>query len=138
MSFLVFFLVRGMEFSGDAWQSTARAFALDRAKVTFSLFASVQLRRPSIGEGANGVKGGGEICLTLPILWAGFRLLVPQMVREILNTLNLAPSQITPNGWRILTGIHVIWPGLFKNEGRLQPTVAKFLFLYTASPANLW
>lgn len=96
----------------------------------------IQLRLSSSSEGADGVEGGDEIYLTMPILRAGFRLHVPLVVREILDILHLAPSQVTPNGWRILIGMSAIWPELFKDEGRPQLIAAKLLYLYTSSPAN--
>jgi hypothetical protein len=43
---------------------------------------------------------GGEVTLTERMLMAGVRLPFPKIVREICAFLGVAPSQITPNGWR--------------------------------------
>ncbi|KAB8500223.1 hypothetical protein FH972_025400 [Carpinus fangiana] len=88
-----------MEFSGAALMSRVTSSNLEIYRERFNFPEGVWARVPRVGEGATSLEGGNEICLSLHILEAGFRLPVPKVIREVLHLLNLAPFQIAPNGW---------------------------------------
>ncbi|KAB9384667.1 hypothetical protein FH972_027029 [Carpinus fangiana] len=125
-----------MEFSGAAFRSRVTSSDLEIYTERFNFPEGVRVRVPGVGEGATGLEGGNEICLSLHMLEAGFRLPVPRVIREVLHLLNLAPFQIHPNGWRVLVGMAILWPELHKDQGRPSLTAQEFLYLYTIYPAN--
>ena len=53
------------------------------------------------------------------ILAAGFRVPMDEYEREILDTLRLAPIQLTPNSWRWLLGLRAA----FKEQGFGEPSI---------------
>jgi hypothetical protein len=52
---------------------------------------------------------GGDISLFERMFMAGLRLPFPDMARELLLYLRVAPSQIFPNSWRYLFASFVLW-----------------------------
>ena len=61
----------------------------------------------------------GCIRMFTSILAAGFRVPMDEYEREILDTLRLAPIQLTPNSWRWLLGLRVA----FKEQGFGEPSI---------------
>ena len=59
---------------------------------------------------------------------AGLTLPLLPMIRELLAKLNLAPSQIKPNGWVLLISFNILWPMVI--ELGMRPIVKKFLTFY--------
>ena len=53
------------------------------------------------------------------VLAAGFRVPMDDYEREILDTLRLAPIQLTPNSWRWLLGLRAA----FKEQGFSEPSI---------------
>ena len=53
---------------------------------------------------------------------------------RILNGLNLAPGQLNPNGWRVLSGLFILWDRCCQSE----PTVdeVKYLYQLKSRPKN--
>ncbi|KAL9417504.1 hypothetical protein AB3S75_040477 [Citrus x aurantiifolia] len=53
---------------------------------------------------------------------------------RILNELNLAPDQLNPNGWRVLSGLFILWDRCCQSE----PTVdeVKHLYQLKSSPKD--
>jgi hypothetical protein len=53
---------------------------------------------------------GVEVTLYKKMFMAGLRLPFPTITRELMLFLNVAPSQIVPNGWRYLFASYSLWP----------------------------
>jgi hypothetical protein len=51
-----------------------------------------------------------EVYVYEAMFQVGFRLSFLPMVQELLNYLDLAPHQLTPNVWRVIHGCMVFWP----------------------------
>jgi hypothetical protein len=72
---------------------------------------------------------GGEVCLVDKMFMAGLRLPFPAIAREFLEYLQVAPSQIVPNGWRyFLCGIHIM-----AHDSRGTANVHSGIFLHLPS-----
>jgi hypothetical protein len=52
---------------------------------------------------------GGDIALFERMFMAGLRLPFPDIARELLLYLGVAPSQIFPNSWRYLFASFILW-----------------------------
>lgn len=63
-------------------------------------------------------------------LRAGLRLPFPGVVREVSWRLSLAPAQLMPSGYMLLYSVVVMWPELFKEEGRPPLTADEFLHMF--------
>ncbi|KAL2497711.1 Uncharacterized protein Adt_23261 [Abeliophyllum distichum] len=61
------------------------------------------------------------------MLAAGLRLPFPRIVRKFLREWGIAPTQLCPNGWRILLGFLILWDQL----GFPRPSVREFNSLYS-------
>ncbi|KAL2471556.1 hypothetical protein Adt_39692 [Abeliophyllum distichum] len=69
----------------------------------------------------------GTVALNQAILAAGLRLSFPRVVRKFLREWGIAPTQLCPNGWRILIGLLVLWDQL----GFPRPSIGDFHSLYS-------
>ncbi|KAL2472268.1 Plus3 domain-containing protein [Abeliophyllum distichum] len=69
----------------------------------------------------------GAVALNQAILAAGLRLPFPWVVRKFLREWRIAPTQLYPNGWRILIGLLVLWDQL----GFSRPSIGDFHSLYS-------
>ncbi|KAL2454314.1 Uncharacterized protein Adt_48186 [Abeliophyllum distichum] len=69
----------------------------------------------------------GAVALNQAILAAGLRLPFSWVVRKFLREWGVAPTQLCPNGWRILIGLLVLWDQL----GFSRPTIGDFHSLYS-------
>ncbi|KAL2472545.1 hypothetical protein Adt_40681 [Abeliophyllum distichum] len=69
----------------------------------------------------------GAVALNQAILAAGLRLSFPWVVRKFLREWRIAPTQLCPNGWRILIGLLVLWDQL----GFSRPSIGDFHSLYS-------
>ncbi|KAL2466139.1 Uncharacterized protein Adt_41990 [Abeliophyllum distichum] len=69
----------------------------------------------------------GVVALNQAILAAGLRLPFPRVVRKFLREWGIAPTQLCPNGWRILIGLLVLWDQL----GFPRPSIGDFHSLYS-------
>ncbi|KAL2506176.1 Plus3 domain-containing protein [Abeliophyllum distichum] len=69
----------------------------------------------------------GTVALNQAILAAGLRLPFPRVVRKFLREWGIAPTQLCPNGWRILVGLLVLWDQL----GFPRPSIGDFYSLYS-------
>ncbi|KAL2470785.1 Plus3 domain-containing protein [Abeliophyllum distichum] len=69
----------------------------------------------------------GAVALNQAILAAGLRLPFPLVVRKFLREWRIAPTQLCPNGWRILIGLLVLWDQL----GFPRSSIGDFHSLYS-------
>ncbi|KAL2534862.1 Plus3 domain-containing protein [Abeliophyllum distichum] len=69
----------------------------------------------------------GCVALNQAVLAAGLRLPFPRIVRKFLREWGIAPTQLCPNGWRILLGFLILWDQF----GFPQPSVWEFNSLYS-------
>ncbi|KAL2455725.1 Plus3 domain-containing protein [Abeliophyllum distichum] len=69
----------------------------------------------------------GCVALNQAVLAAGLRLPFPRVVRKFLREWGIAPTQLCPNGWRILIGFFILWEQL----GFPRPSVKEFNSLYS-------
>ncbi|KAL2532194.1 Plus3 domain-containing protein [Abeliophyllum distichum] len=69
----------------------------------------------------------GCVALNQAVLAAGLRLPFPRVVRKFLREWGIAPTQLCPNGWRILIGFFILWEQL----GFPRPSVREFNSLYS-------
>ncbi|KAL2512669.1 Plus3 domain-containing protein [Abeliophyllum distichum] len=61
------------------------------------------------------------------VLAAGLRLPFSRVVRKFLREWRIAPTQLCPNGWRILIGFFILWEQL----GLPRPSVREFNSIYS-------
>ncbi|KAL2474693.1 Plus3 domain-containing protein [Abeliophyllum distichum] len=69
----------------------------------------------------------GCVALNQAVLAAGLRLPFPRVVRKFLREWGIAPTQLCPNGWRILIGFFILW----EQFGFPRPSVKEFNSLYS-------
>ncbi|KAL2526583.1 Plus3 domain-containing protein [Abeliophyllum distichum] len=69
----------------------------------------------------------GCVALNQVVLAAGLRLPFPRIVRKFLREWGIAPTQLCPNGWRILLGFLILWNQL----GFPRPSAREFNSLYS-------
>ncbi|KAL2467432.1 Uncharacterized protein Adt_43283 [Abeliophyllum distichum] len=69
----------------------------------------------------------GCVALNQAVLAAGLRLPFPRIVRKFLREWGIAPTQLCPNGWRILLGFLILWDQF----GFPRPSVGEFNSLYS-------
>ncbi|KAL2475081.1 Uncharacterized protein Adt_35817 [Abeliophyllum distichum] len=69
----------------------------------------------------------GCVALNQAVLAAGLRLPFPRIVRKFLREWGIAPTQLCPNGWRILLGFLILWNQL----GFPRPSAREFNSLYS-------
>ncbi|KAL2512028.1 Plus3 domain-containing protein [Abeliophyllum distichum] len=69
----------------------------------------------------------GCVALNQVVLAAGLRLPFPRMARKFLREWGIAPTQLCPNGWRILVGFLILWNQL----GFPRPSAKEFNSLYS-------
>jgi hypothetical protein len=71
---------------------------------------------------------GGDVTITERMLMAGFRFPLPEIARELLVRLGVAPSQVKPNGWRYFFASFVLW----RTKLQKRMTIDQFLIIYLA------
>jgi hypothetical protein len=71
---------------------------------------------------------GGDVTITERMLMAGFRFPLPEIARELLVRLGVAPSQVKLNGCRYSFGSFVLW----RTKLQKRMTIDEFLTIYRA------
>ncbi|KAF5934388.1 hypothetical protein HYC85_030559 [Camellia sinensis] len=95
----------------------------------YQILAEIELKLSTSNERPSDARPG-EFSLYEEALKRGLRLLLPQIVVDVLNRLEVAPGQLMPNAWKILLACASTWPQA--NEG-VTMTVDEFFACYKAS-----
>ncbi|KAH9650174.1 protein kinase domain-containing protein [Citrus sinensis] len=76
----------------------------------------------------------GYVTLYLDSFKYGLRCPLQPYFARILNGLNLSPGQLNPNGWRVLSGLFILWDRCCQSE----PTIdeVKHLYQLKSSPKD--
>jgi hypothetical protein len=69
---------------------------------------------------------GGDVTLFESMFLAGLRLPFPEIARDFVLFLMVAPSQIMPNAWRYLFASYILWRLVLKKEMK----ILQFLNIY--------
>jgi hypothetical protein len=110
------------------WRSNLSENDVERLRSSYGIPETVTIRIPGQHEGANPLSYNRETVVYEAMFKAGLTLPLPPMIRELLAELNLAPSQIKPNGWVLLISFNVLW-SIVMGRG-VRPTVKEFLTFY--------
>ncbi|KAK2648951.1 hypothetical protein Ddye_016440 [Dipteronia dyeriana] len=90
----------------------------------FGIPESVKLQAVATFKRADWLIPGWTCFYYLPFR-IGLRLPIPPLARKLLNFFNFTPSQLMPNGWRILLGLEVLIEIM-----NLEFSFEKFLYTY--------
>ncbi|KAK9201751.1 hypothetical protein WN944_016957 [Citrus x changshan-huyou] len=126
-------------------RALSRDYAIDymTCTTTFDELNDLRLRYNIPGEIPLKVPGKkdtpsqpprGYVTLYLDSFKYGLRCPVQPYFAQILNGLNLSPGQLNPNGWRVLSGLFILWDRCCQSE----PTVdeVKHLYQLKSSPKD--
>ncbi|KAL9434026.1 hypothetical protein AB3S75_028791 [Citrus x aurantiifolia] len=126
-------------------RALSRDYAIDymSCTTTFDELDDLRLRYSIPGEIPLKITGKkdtpsrpprGYVTLFLESFKYGLRCPLQPYFARILNGLNLAPGQLNPNGWRVLSGLFILWDRCCQSE----PTVdeVKHLYQLKSSPKD--
>ena len=108
-------------------RALSRDYAIDyiTCTTTFNKLDDLQLRYSIPGEISLKISGKkdahsrplrGYVTLFLESFKYGLRCPLQPYFARILNGLNIAPGQLNPNGWRVLSGLFVLWDRCYQRE----------------------
>ena len=100
---------------------------LDRYRSRFQIPEDVVLRIHESDEVACSSRFG-DVAFYEADFNAGVRFPMQPLMRELLDRLNLAPGQLSPNAWRTVVGSMVMWKVL--SDGKDDLTIDELLFCY--------
>jgi hypothetical protein len=100
---------------------------VERYRRKYQIPEDVVLRIPELDEVACSSRYG-DVAFYEANFNAGVRFPMQPLMRELLDRLNLAPSQLAPNAWRTIVGCMVIWKVL--SDGKDDLTMDELLFCY--------
>ncbi|KAH9704334.1 hypothetical protein KPL70_011414 [Citrus sinensis] len=126
-------------------RALSRDYAIDYMTCTtmFDELADLRLRYNIPGEILLKVPGKndtpsrpprGYVTLFLESFRHGLRCPLQPYFARILNGLNLAPGQLNPNGWRVLSGLFILWDKCCQSEPTVD--VVKHLYQLKSSPKD--
>lgn len=95
------------------WQSTLSGKDVKRLRDTYAIPEGVVIQIPNLNEGAVPSAYNREVAVYEVMFRAGLCFPLPPLIRELLMELNLAPSQVKPNGWRLHVSFCVLWLMVF-------------------------
>ncbi|KAL9422549.1 hypothetical protein AB3S75_034762 [Citrus x aurantiifolia] len=107
---------------------------LSDLRLRYSIPGEIPLRVPGKNDTPSRPPRG-YVTLFLESFKYGLRCPLQPYFARILNGLNLAPGQLNPNGWRVLSGLFILWDRCCQSE----PTVdeVKHLYQLKSSPKDV-
>ncbi|XP_024036917.1 uncharacterized protein LOC112096924 [Citrus clementina] len=106
---------------------------LDDLRLRYSIPGEIPLKIPGKKD-APSRPPRGYVTLYLDSFKYGLRCPLQPYFARILNGLNLSPGQLNPNGWRVLSGLFILWDRCCQSE----PTIdeVKHLYQLKSSPKD--
>ncbi|KAH9782741.1 MDIS1-interacting receptor like kinase 2 [Citrus sinensis] len=98
---------------------------LDNLRARYDIPDDIPLRIPRKKD-THSRPPRGYVTLFLESFKLGMRCPLQPYFARILNGLNLVPGQLNPNGWRVLSGLFILWDRCCQTE----PTVDEIKHLY--------
>lgn len=97
-------------FDGFSWWLVATPGKLESLMLNFKVLGIIEFEVPSSNEGIIDSEGyASKVALYHSMFSSSLRLPFCHPVCDVLDFLCLAPTQLLPNGWRILISCCVIW-----------------------------
>ena len=88
---------------------------LERVKAKYNIPHSVHLRVPRKGECPEHPHSDG-VALHIDLFDLGLRLPLQPFFRKMFTEMKIAPGQLSLPGWRLLTGLEVLWLDIFGED----------------------
>jgi hypothetical protein len=110
------------------WRSLLSAKDVSRLRKAYAIPDKVVIRIPGKKEGATPSVYNHEVVVYEAMFKARLSLPFPQLIRELLTELNLAPSQVKPTGWVLLVLFCVLWKMALGRDA--HPSAKEFLSFY--------
>ena len=104
---------------------------LQRNKENFRVSSSIVVWAPHHNRRASRPQAG-RIAFNTALLRLGVRLPLHPFIHDILEVLDLSPTQLTPNSYRLMLGSYVAWR--IANDHDLTPR--EFFFLFTVKQSS--
>ncbi|KAK9232014.1 hypothetical protein WN943_022256 [Citrus x changshan-huyou] len=121
------------DYAIDYMSCTTTFDELNDLRLRYSIPGEIPLRIPGKKDTPSRPPRG-YVTLYLESFKYGLRCPLQPYFARILNGLNLAPGQLNPNGWRVLSGLFILWDRCCQGE----PTVdeVKHLYQLKSSPKD--
>jgi hypothetical protein len=113
----------------STWQSTLGPGDVERLRETYEIPDGVEIRIPGPKDGIFGNTNRHEVCIFEESLKAGLQLPFPQVVREILHIVEMAPTEVKAGAWRHVVACCVAWRMVLGESAHLS--APEFLNIYT-------
>ncbi|XP_052299219.1 uncharacterized protein LOC127902974 [Citrus sinensis] len=121
------------DYAIDYMTCTTTFNELDDLRLRYSIPGEIPLKIPGKKDTPSRPPRG-YVTLFLESFKFGLRCPLQPYFARILNGLNLAPGQLNPNGWRVLSGLFILWDRCCQSE----PTTdeVKHLYQLKSSPKD--
>ncbi|XP_024047927.1 uncharacterized protein LOC112101481 [Citrus clementina] len=121
------------DYAIDYMTCTTTFNELDDLRLRYSIPGEIPLKIPGKKDTPSRPPRG-YVTLFLESFKFGLRCPLQPYFARILNGLNLAPGQLNPNGWRVLSGLFILWDRCCQSE----PTIdeVKHLYQLKSSPKD--
>ncbi|KAL9448162.1 hypothetical protein AB3S75_015602 [Citrus x aurantiifolia] len=121
------------DYAIDYMSCTTTFDELDDLRLRYSIPGEIPLKIPGKKDTPSRPPRG-YVTMFLESFKYGLRCPLQPYFARILNGLNLAPGQLNPNGWRVLSGLFILWDRCCQSE----PTVdeVKHLYQLKSSPKD--